>query len=658
MVGALAAALLMCSTAHAASFGHSRIVSALGQPLRIDVPVTQLSADDLRSISVSAAPASAWLQAGLIPPVDLASLQTRLADGFAPGSKIIQVRSDQPFDKPVADLLLDVRTASGQQRYQVSLLTHASQDAIRSAGASPQGAAAGASAAAMGNPASGGHASAAAIRVKRGDNMFRIARRHAVPGVTIYQMMIALQRANPQAFIEDNVNLVKAGATLSMPDMAGLTAISDREARRIFQRQAQAFALYRQRAAGQASVVGQEGGAASGVVSSAGAPHAPEPAAGPRDQLRLSGGETARNRGGQAAGNERGAAQGAAGSGGANAQGGGGSGIAYAQGATGSGDAYAQGAAGAAGSARGSAASGTGADGQGGASSADVQADDRLATRKGIQDSEQRVSQLEQNVKHLNEALQSQGEAAKDLLVDGAKGLGLSLPGMASGAGGSDAPSSAASGAAGSGASAAPGAAAGGSGAGAPVDSGVGAAAGSTAAGNAGGNAGAGNTGDAAAANGSGLAASNGAASNGATSNDAAVDGVDTATPGAAAAGAGSPAGNASASGAGASAAGKSGGGSAASGAGRTGDAAPPMPSNSNKAEHTVSWIQEHMLGVITGLLALIVLIIAWILRRANASHDDDHSGLVTEAMVKEKLDQINFDLEEPPRDDLKTQKS
>ncbi len=64
------------------------------------------------------------------------------------------------------------------------------------------------------------------------------------------------------------------------------------------------------------------------------------------------------------------------------------------------------------------------------------------------------------------------------------------------------------------------------------------------------------------------------------------------------------------------------------------------------------------MLGVITGLLALIVLIIAWILRRANASHDDDHSGLVTEAMVKEKLDQINFDLEEPPRDDLKTQKS
>ena len=97
LIGALTAALFICSTAQAANFGHSRIVSAPGQPLRIDVPVSQLSADDLRSMSVRAAPAAAWTEAGLTPPVDLGSLQARLADGFAPGSKVIEVRSSHVF---------------------------------------------------------------------------------------------------------------------------------------------------------------------------------------------------------------------------------------------------------------------------------------------------------------------------------------------------------------------------------------------------------------------------------------------------------------------------------------------------------------------------------------------------------------------------------
>jgi pilus assembly protein FimV len=57
---------------------------------------------------------------------------------------------------------------------------------------------------------------------------------------------------------------------------------------------------------------------------------------------------------------------------------------------------------------------------------------------------------------------------------------------------------------------------------------------------------------------------------------------------------------------------------------------------------------------MITGALALIVLIIAWLLRRANAVRDDDAdggSGLITEAMVQKKLDQINLDLSQDPLD-------
>ena len=113
LAGALAAMLLTCSSAYAASFGHSRLVSEPGQPLQVNVPVTQLSADDLRSFSAVPAPASAWQQAGLTPPVDLATMQVNLVDGYAAGSKLMQIRSSQAFSKPVADILLDVRTATG-----------------------------------------------------------------------------------------------------------------------------------------------------------------------------------------------------------------------------------------------------------------------------------------------------------------------------------------------------------------------------------------------------------------------------------------------------------------------------------------------------------------------------------------------------------------
>ena len=54
------------------------------------------------------------------------------------------------------------------------------------------------------------------------------------------------------------------------------------------------------------------------------------------------------------------------------------------------------------------------------------------------------------------------------------------------------------------------------------------------------------------------------------------------------------------------------------------------------------------MLGVITGVLAFIVLIIAWLLRRANsANRDGDGHGVITDAMVQEKLEQINLDLDD-----------
>lgn len=242
LLAAVFVAGMACASVHAATLGHSRLVSAVGEPLRITIPVTQLSASEAQSLQASPAPMSDWAQAGLTPPVDLATLHTRLDDGYAPGVRTLVVWSDHVFNQPIADLLLDIRTATGVQRYQVSLLAQGGSTAIQApvAQAAPSvggGSATNTAAMAQHKP----------ILVRRGDTMFAIAGRHAVPGVTVYQMMIALQRANPHAFIQNNVNLVRAGEQLQMPDMAALTAISDREARRLFHEQVVAFEAYRRK---------------------------------------------------------------------------------------------------------------------------------------------------------------------------------------------------------------------------------------------------------------------------------------------------------------------------------------------------------------------------------------------------------------------------
>jgi pilus assembly protein FimV len=66
------------------------------------------------------------------------------------------------------------------------------------------------------------------------------------------------------------------------------------------------------------------------------------------------------------------------------------------------------------------------------------------------------------------------------------------------------------------------------------------------------------------------------------------------------------------------------------------------------KAEKTVSWLQQNMLGVVTALLALVVFVVAWLLRRGGGRRDDANDateGVITEAMIKDKLENIDLNL-------------
>jgi len=79
-------------------------------------------------------------------------------------------------------------------------------------------------------------------KVKAGETMMQIAKRFRRSG-DIHQTMMAIKRANPHAFINNNVHLVKASAQLVIPDSATIEALSQGDAIRQFRAQTE---LWRQ----------------------------------------------------------------------------------------------------------------------------------------------------------------------------------------------------------------------------------------------------------------------------------------------------------------------------------------------------------------------------------------------------------------------------
>src|SRR3546814_20517029 len=70
--------------------------------------------------------------------------------------------------------------------------------------------------------------------------------------------MLALLRANPDAFIKGNINLVKAGAVLRIPDGSKLSEYSAREARAIVHEQIGQWREMRKDAEQPAAVAAQD----------------------------------------------------------------------------------------------------------------------------------------------------------------------------------------------------------------------------------------------------------------------------------------------------------------------------------------------------------------------------------------------------------------
>ncbi len=240
-------------SAQAAGLGKLTVLSGLGQPLHAEVELSA-ARDELSSAAVRMAAPEAFRQAGMeyspvLGTVKMALVQRR------DGRPVIRITTDRPVDDPFLSILVELNWASGRLVREYTFLLDPPNLPVARQPAAPVVAPVAAPAvsqvipgrpvAATPSPAAA-RAAQTAHEVRRGETLHSIASETKPQGVTLDQMLVAIFRANPQAF-DGNMSRLRAGRILNIPERDTAAAVAAPEARRIVLAQAAEFRAYRQK---------------------------------------------------------------------------------------------------------------------------------------------------------------------------------------------------------------------------------------------------------------------------------------------------------------------------------------------------------------------------------------------------------------------------
>ncbi|WP_374692135.1 FimV/HubP family polar landmark protein [Accumulibacter sp.] len=291
---------------HAAGLGKLTVFSGLGQPLRAELEVFA-SREELAGLKAQVASPEAFKQAGVEYTAILSGLALSV-DKRPNGQAVIRLTSARPINEPFVDVLVELNWPTGRLLREYTFLLDPPEFAARSApapsvarpivAATPPAESRPAEeraprpprqrASEQRPPAGDGGAT---YEVKRGETLSQIARELKPEGVSLDQMLLGLFRANPDAFDQGNINRLRAGKVLSVPDRAALETIPNAEAKTVIVAQSADWGAYRKKlGAAAADAPAREEGPrqqAAGRVST----RVEDKAAGPvepRDQLKVS----------------------------------------------------------------------------------------------------------------------------------------------------------------------------------------------------------------------------------------------------------------------------------------------------------------------------------------------------------------------------------
>ena len=249
---AVACAVLLSPAVSAAELGKITVLSAAGQPLRAEVELSAVKPGEASSLLAKLAPPDAYRQANVEfnPALNALTFAVEMRNG----KSFIRISSAQPVAEPMVDLLLELSSKSGRQvrEYAFVLDTPEARQTRGAQVTAPVQPGKGKPAAATADTALAKKA-AGEYKVKAGDTLSRIASELKPSGVSLDMMLVALYRANPDAFRGENMNRMQAGRILAVPGADAVRATDAAEAKGVVTAHAIDFEAYRNKLAGQVS---------------------------------------------------------------------------------------------------------------------------------------------------------------------------------------------------------------------------------------------------------------------------------------------------------------------------------------------------------------------------------------------------------------------
>ena len=270
---------LASAGAQALTLASPQVQSKLGEPLRAEIGITQISAEEEQGLQAELADADLYRSLHMELPTTtggrVLDVHVQLIKRES-GNLVLRLSSQQAVTRRDMDLLVRMRWSTGQLLRNVTLSMDdgaAGRSLVSPIAPSPATTSSAPTASPAPVPATkprapveakpaqtqsaenkgkGQSKGSSKLEVQRGDTASEIVVKQMPGGVSLDQMLLALLRHNPDAFVDNNVNRLKAGALLTLPTAEEAKELSREDAHEEVLFQTQNFNAYRAELAARA----------------------------------------------------------------------------------------------------------------------------------------------------------------------------------------------------------------------------------------------------------------------------------------------------------------------------------------------------------------------------------------------------------------------